>query len=266
MTSRKGIRKPSIEAQIEGVSLEDALETSTDPTISVCMATYNGEKYLYEQLQSILTQLGDHDELVISDDHSTDRTVDIIKSCNDDRIRLIYNDAARGYTRNFENAIRHAAGNIIFIADQDDVWRADKIQVMRRYLQDYDLVISDATYVNHALEVTLGSHFKLIDIKAGFIRQLLRPRYIGACMAFNRVLLQKLLPFPRRSKFCAYDYWITLIGESCYKSRLIDDQLILYRRHEGNASPAGASSPNSLLTKVLIRAYSLSNLAMRIAQ
>jgi glycosyltransferase involved in cell wall biosynthesis len=229
------------------------------------MATYNGEEYLSEQLDSILGQLGRDDELVISDDHSTDRTIKIIEECGDSRIRLVYNGAGRGYTRNFENALKNAKGEIIFISDQDDVWRNDKVEVMKKHLNDYDLVVSDATYVDHRLEVTRGSHFKLLNLRGGFFRQALRPRYIGACMAFRRSVLQRALPFPRNGKYCAYDYWLTLIGECCYRVGLVDQELILYRRHLGNASPAGVKSPNSLLKKVLIRVYPLAELVRRIA-
>lgn len=240
------------------------VETIAAKKISVCMATYNGEKYLAEQLRSILKQIGQYDELVISDDHSTDNTVDVIQSFTDKRIKLIYNNTERGYTRNFENAIKYATGNMIFISDQDDVWQGNKVETMKRYLENYDLVISDATYVNESLEVTAGSHFALNNMKRGFFRQLVRPCYIGACMAFNRVVLEKALPFPEHAKYCAYDYWLTLIGESCYKVRLVDAGLILYRRHSGNTSPAGKKSSNSLTTRVLIRMYSFAVLVKRI--
>jgi glycosyltransferase involved in cell wall biosynthesis len=211
-----------------------------------------------------LKQLGKCDELVISDDHSTDNTIKVIEECADPRIKLVYNCAQKGYTQNFENAIKNAAGDIFFISDQDDVWVDSKVEVMKKYLEDFDVVISDATYVNENLEVTLGSHFKLSTMKGGFFRQLCRPRYIGACMAFNRVVLEKVLPFPKSARYCAYDYWFTLVSECCYKIRLVDEQLILYRRHDRNASPAGLKSPNSFLQKVLIRVYSLAALAWRL--
>lgn len=228
------------------------------------MATYNGERYLLDQLSSIVKQLADDDEIVISDDHSTDNTIRIIESFADSRIRLIYNNGEKGYTRNFEKAIQNASGEMIFISDQDDVWQDNKVETIKRYLQDFDLVISDATYVNGELEVTLGSHFKLNKMKSGFFRQWLKPRYIGACMAFNRVVLEKLLPFPKRAKYCAYDYWLTLVGECSYNVGLIDEELILYRRHDSNASPAGNKSPNSLVNKVSVRIYSFIRLMMRV--
>jgi glycosyltransferase involved in cell wall biosynthesis len=233
--------------------------------LTVCMATYNGEKYVSEQIHSILKQIELDDELVISDDHSTDDTIAIIKDLADPRIRLIHNDAERGYTRNFENAIRNASGEQIFISDQDDVWLDNKVQVMKEYLAHYDLVVSDATYVNQALEVTLGSHFALTKVKSGLVRQTIRPRYIGACMAFRRPVLEMSLPFPRNAKYCPYDYWLTLVGESCFKVGLVDQPLILYRRHDRNVSPAGMTSPSPFIKKALVRIYSLIALTLRMA-
>ena len=73
--------------------------------ISVCMATYNGEKYIKEQIESILSQIGSHDELIISDDMSSDETVDVIKSIDDRRIKLYYHQENHGFVKNFENAL-----------------------------------------------------------------------------------------------------------------------------------------------------------------
>ena len=232
--------------------------------ISVCIATYNGEKYIKEQLNSILNQISENDEVIISDDHSTDDTIKIAKEIGDDRIKIYYNPIEKGYAKNFENAIKKSIGDIIFLSDQDDVWLENKVQITMSYLKTYDLVISDATHVNEFLETTIGSHFKISKMKSGFLRHLLKPSYIGACMAFKRRILKKALPFPENSKYCAHDYWLTLIGEFYYKVGLIEQELILYRRHDSNASPAGKKSPNSFLKKITIRIYSITQLFLRI--
>ena len=93
--------------------------------ISVCIATYNGEKYIKEQLLSILPQLGKKDEVIISDDHSTDNTLDIVKGLNDNRIKIVMNNREKGYTSNFENALSYAIGDYIFLSDQDDIWMSN---------------------------------------------------------------------------------------------------------------------------------------------
>jgi glycosyltransferase involved in cell wall biosynthesis len=231
--------------------------------ISVCLATYNGEKYIVEQLNSILSQLSSNDEVVISDDHSTDNTLLLIKSLNDPRIKIITNELGRGYTKNFENAINHSTGNYIFLSDQDDVWVENKVKLMMKYLLDFDLVISDAIISDSHLKPTLGSHFKLHNTKTGFLNNWLKTRYIGACMAFRREIFSKLLPFPTQSKWCAHDYWIANVGEFFFKVKLLETPLIKYRRHGNNASTGGEKSTNTLLHKLVVRLYTLLQLIKR---
>ena len=111
--------------------------------ISVCLATFNGEKYIYQQLSSILSQLSDIDEIIVSDDGSADKTIEIVKSIKDKRIKLFHNPYRQGIIHNVENALRESKGNIIFLSDQDDVWLNNKISVCLQHLQCADLVISD---------------------------------------------------------------------------------------------------------------------------
>lgn len=88
--------------------------------ISVCMATYNGTKYIQEQINSILSQFGENDELVISDDGSKDDTCSIISSYQDSLIKLLFNKGKHGFIGNFENALSQCKGDYIFLSDQDD--------------------------------------------------------------------------------------------------------------------------------------------------
>ena len=107
--------------------------------ISVCLASYNGAQYIEEQLKSILPQLNPTDEVILSDDHSADNTVQLVQALNDPRIKLIQNEGERGYTRNFENALNHATGDILFLSDQDDVWHDDKVKIMLKELEIFTL-------------------------------------------------------------------------------------------------------------------------------
>lgn len=232
--------------------------------VSVCLATYNGEEFIQEQIDSIISQLKDSDELIVSDDNSTDNTLKLVEGYNDARIKIIYNLGERGYSNNFENAINNASGEYIFLSDQDDVWMDDKIETMLSELENYDLVISDALISDSNLAPTLGSHFANNGTKRGFFNNWIKTRYIGACMAFNRTILTKLLPFPEKKKLCAHDYWIALVGEKYYKVKLIDKPLIKYRRHGKNASTGGEKSNNSFIHKILVRIYSLNQLLKRI--
>jgi glycosyltransferase involved in cell wall biosynthesis len=116
--------------------------------ISVCMATRNGEKYIKQQLSSILKQLSKNDEVIISDDSSTDNTIDIIKSFEDKRIKIYANNKFYSPVYNFENALLRSTGDIIFLSDQDDIWEDKKIRVMYELLKRYDLVVSDCTIID----------------------------------------------------------------------------------------------------------------------
>ena len=98
--------------------------------ISVCIATYNGSKYIKEQIDSILPQLDECDEIIVSDDSSTDNTLSILKSYHDRRIIIFTNQKFNSPIYNFENALKHAKGDIIFLSDQDDIWEFNKVQVM----------------------------------------------------------------------------------------------------------------------------------------
>lgn len=232
--------------------------------ISVCMATYNGSKYIKEQIDSILSQLSLEDELIISDDHSTDNTVEIIKSLNDPRIKIFMNELEKGYTRNFENAINKSSGEIIFLADQDDVWCENKVELMLKALSNVTLVISDARVVDGELKTLKNSHFAEYGVKTGFLHNFLKTRYIGACMAFKRELLEKAMPFPKNQKLCAHDYWIALVGEAYYKVALINEPLMLYRRHGNNALTGGDGSTRSLSMKLKVRSYCALQLMTRL--
>lgn len=225
--------------------------------ISVCMATYNGEKFIREQLFSILSQIGPDDEVIISDDGSTDTTVNCINGLNDERINLVYNSGIRGYTNNFENAMSYANGDYIFLSDQDDVWLNNKVEITMEALQAYDFVISDAITVDAELNEISKSRFVDYGIKKGFANNLIKTRYIGCCMAFSNKVLKSLFPFPKNSDFCPHDLWVALIAEYYYKCNLINIPLILYRRHGNNSSCGGSSKGKSFYHKCLRRIYCL---------
>lgn len=231
--------------------------------ISVCMAVYNGANYIKMQLDSILPQIGIHDELIISDDNSTDNTLEIISNYNDNRILIFTNENEKGYSKNFENAISKSTGDIIFISDQDDVWLDNKVAIMLKALEKSSLAVHDASIVDDSLNLVSKSHFELFNVKSGFLNNFLKTRYIGACMAFKREVLKKAFPLPENQKLCAYDYWLTLVAEYYYSVELVKEPLIKYRRHFSNASTGGQKSTNSLMKKISVRMYCLFYLLKR---
>lgn len=214
--------------------------------ISVCMASFNGGEYIKAQLESILAQLETDDELIISDDGSTDETLDIIRKCDDRRIKLMHHDKAEqkyryAYTAaNVENALRNASGDIIYLTDQDDVWLPDKIECMNRALLDADMVLSDCSIVDSKLDVLVPSKFLMDGVRIGALRNLYKCGYLGCCMAFRRELLKYILPLPAN---VPHDLWIGLIGGYMGRFTLLPVRTLLYRRHDANIS----STNNKLL-------------------
>jgi glycosyltransferase involved in cell wall biosynthesis len=222
--------------------------------ISVCMATYNGEKYIKEQLLSILKQISNEDEIIISDDLSDDKTIEIIESLKDNRIKIFFN-TNRGYTNNFQNAIQQASGDCVFLSDQDDIWVDNKLEIMSEMLLKYDFVVSDAKIVDTQLGSLGSTYFELRGGGAnGFMNNLKKLKYIGCCMAFRRIILKKVLPFPKNTTLCPHDFWIALISEFYYKTIVIQEPLLLYRRHGKNVSTH--ISVTSLFFKIKFRIYS----------
>ena len=117
---------------------------------SVALASYNGEKYIEEQISSILKCLDTTDELIISDDGSTDKTLNIIKQFtdNDNRVKCIKGPCC-GVVKNFENAISHCGGDFIFLSDQDDIWHSNKIEKILPLLKENILVCHNANIYNN---------------------------------------------------------------------------------------------------------------------
>ena len=203
--------------------------------VSVCMALYNGSEYVEEQLKSILIQLSDADEIIISDDGSTDDSLKIVQGLDDHRIRLIKNESTNNLILNFENALSHACGKYIFLSDQDDVWEPDKIHMMLNYLKEYDLVVCDCSVIDRKGAVMNDSYFKLRGSGKGLIRNLIKNRYVGCCMAFNRFIMEKSLPFPKAIPM--HDWWIGMVAEVFGESFFYGKTLVKYRRHDKNTSP-----------------------------
>lgn len=216
--------------------------------ISVCMATYNGSKYIKEQIDSILCQLSADDELIISDDGSKDDTCAIIEGYHDSRIKLLHNKKRHGYVGNFENALVQVKGDYIFLSDQDDVWMQNKVVVMSKYLETYDLVTHNALIVDGEGKSLGKSYFDCMHNRSGFFANFLETRHLGCCMAFNRAVLSKALPFVSYNR--GHDYWIGCVADLAFKTIFIGDELVHYRRHGGNASPSSEKSKSTIWKKI----------------
>lgn len=228
--------------------------------ISVCIATHNGERYIKEQLDSILCQLGPDDEVVISDDGSTDNTICILEGYNDSRIK-IYNfiqpqkstDSHTLVTRNFQNALLHASGDYIFLSDQDDMWYPQKVKIIVGYLNDYMVVYHNLRYGDENL-IDLGEN--RYNSSNGYFRRRnylnRKGVYYGCALAFRREVLDVALPFPQHLNM--HDYWLGILAESIGPLYYIDDPLILYRLRGSSVSH---KVDNNLIKKIGYRFYNL---------
>ena len=212
--------------------------------ISVCMATYNGASFIVEQIDSILKNISIDDELIISDDGSTDATCTLIKQImeRDSRVKLV-KGPQKGIIANFENAIVQAKGEFIFLSDQDDVWCEDKVSTVLKSFEDKNtmVVVHDSYVVNEKMQIIIPSYFDFRKSAPGVIKNIVKNTFVGCCMAFRRNLLSYALPIPRNIEM--HDQWLGICGELNGDVRFIKDKLIYYRRHGENSSSLSKHHP-----------------------
>ena len=227
--------------------------------ISVCLATHNGERFIRQQLDSILCQLTEEDEVVVSDDGSTDQTLEILHSYNDARIKIYQYEHRKSYANrhlagfyyasaNFGNALKHANGDYIFLSDQDDIWMSNKVSICLEALHEADIVCHNFNVIDAAgnlIEEQYLDSKTYTDMNMIAYWKLLPFR--GCCLAFTKEILKMSVPIPEDT--FEHDCWIgmnaILHGK---KYHFISQPLISYRRQENNVSEL--KSPNGLAFKI----------------
>ena len=205
---------------------------------SVAMAVYNGEKYIVEQIESILRCMSEKDELVISYDVSNDNTWNIITDYaeKDKRIRVITNKN-RGVQNNFTNAVMNCKGQYIFLSDQDDVWIGDKINIVVNMFEktSSDLVVHNGYMTNSDLSVKEKTIFDIYGRYNNPYLNIIKCNFWGCCMAFRRDVVEYVCPFPSKAKV-GHDLWIGILVGFNGKISRIEDCLIKHRLHEDNVT------------------------------
>ena len=228
--------------------------------ISVCIATYNGEKYLRQQLDSILAQMGKDDEIVISDDCSTDGTLELIESSyHDKRIRVVHHDPTSikttfpldKPTHNFENALMHAKGDIIFLSDQDDVWLPGKVNKMLQALETAEMAMHDCIIADTELKQLAPSYFDIVKVTTNVWRNVVKCTMLGCCMAMRRSVVERALPFPKTK--VGHDLWLGMVAGSKFRFTLVREPLLMYRKHGKSMTTAGGESKYGLWFKINYR-------------
>ena len=217
--------------------------------VSIVMTTYNGEKYLAEQIDSILSSTHENFKLYIIDDGSQDSTMAILAGYEKqypDKIHISQNKTNMGVTLNFLNAISRMTASYIMLCDQDDVWRKDKIARTLKRMKQMEVqfgkelpvaVFTDAYVVDNKLNIIHESFFRSGRLNPGLTdlpHLLMENKLIGCTVMINqavrRVLQSK--PLPVKARF--HDGWLGLIAASMGKISFIKEQTLLYRQHEAN--------------------------------
>jgi glycosyltransferase involved in cell wall biosynthesis len=207
--------------------------------ISVCLAAYKGEKFIGEQVKSVLSQLPENGELIISDDYpqGDTRAAVLAAAGEDERIKYI-DGPGKGVCANFENALRASGGDVVFLCDQDDVWLPGKISSVISAIENgADVVLHDAFVTDGGLNITENSFFESHSSKNGFLNNLVKNSFVGCCMAFTREVVNDCLPFPENLPM--HDWYIALVALKKRRNVVfLPEQLIYYRRHENTFTGA----------------------------
>jgi glycosyltransferase involved in cell wall biosynthesis len=204
------------------------------------MATYNGERFVRSQLDSIIECLRDGDELVLVDDCSTDRTAEILREVQWANTVSIRNSSNLGVRKSFEKGLELAKGDVVFLSDQDDLWVAGKRDAfVARFEADplCSVVISDASIIDAEGREIGPSHMRT---RGGFesdvVRNFVRNRYLGCAMAIRASVLRLALPIP--DSVPMHDVYLGLVGRLTGTVHYFETPYLQYRRHGGNASPS----------------------------
>lgn len=231
------------------------------PLVTIIVATYNGELYLKEQLDSLVNQSFNNYQILIGDDASTDNTFTILKEYEEKyrNITVIQNEEQLGFVANFEKLLILSKTKYIAFCDQDDIWYEDKLEKAIDALENIGrediplLFHSDLRVVNGKKNILFNSFFQMrgyafpntrsVDIMLG------RSGIMGNSMVINKVLKDKVLPFPK--ELVVHDYWIGLVNELFGERVTFEKPLLDYRLHHSNSSNSLEKVTNNKLLKYL---------------
>ena len=212
--------------------------------IDILLATYNGEKYLRDQIDSILNQTYADFNLIISDDASTDDTVKILEEYKkkDSRITVYNQEENIGSTNNFEFLLTKVQNDYYMLSDQDDIWEKEKIEKSVKKIKETnaDLVFSDLAVVDENLNIINESFCKLKNIYSKIKKDvnyeaLYLNNYVTGCTILSKKeYINKILPIPKDVKYLIHDYWIAIVVSQNGKLEFIDEPLVKYRQHGNN--------------------------------
>jgi len=230
--------------------------------ISVCMATYNGARFIRAQVDSILEQLGPEDELVVCDDGSRDQTLSILVDYHDARIKIHRNPDQLGHVRNFERAISLAEGDYIFLSDQDDVWTPDRVRLMIDSMNaapeallvasNFDLIDAQDQEVGQFRKLGRVKPFRWLQVASIFAG---RSPYFGCTFLLRREALRYFMPIPRGVE--SHDIWFGLVASMLGGVVNLPVATLKHRVHDSNVTARKRRALTVILKSRLVFARAL---------
>lgn len=219
---------------------------STEPLMSVALCTYNGARYLREQLDSLLAQTYRNLEIIAVDDGSTDATLQILQQyqSRDARLHVHANPANLGVRSNFERALSLCTGQFIAPCDQDDVWLPEKLRVLLDAIGDHAMAYCDSDIIDEhggSLHKPMSSRCNMLSTHDPAVFAAANC-VSGHAMLFRRELIQRALPVP---DCFYYDWWLAAVAASCGGVVYCDRKLVSYRFHDSNVTNALRARPAS---------------------
>jgi glycosyltransferase involved in cell wall biosynthesis len=208
-----------------------------NPLVSIALITYNGERFLRQQLDSILSQTYKNIEVIAVDDYSNDGTISILEEYRKVHdMKIFVNRKNLGYLRNFEIAVSRCRGEYIAPSDQDDIWLPHKIETLIKGINGSSLACSDAFLMDQKGEIFSNSamaysNFAPASGKA-FIRFLFSTFVTGCTALLSRELVQRALPIPEGEKY--HDWWLAIVASTMNGISYIQEPLLKYRQHATN--------------------------------
>jgi glycosyltransferase involved in cell wall biosynthesis len=202
------------------------------PLVSIALCTYNGEKYLEEQLLSLVSQSYANIEIIAVDDCSSDRTYSILKKYEEKyKIKIYQNEKNLGFVKNFEKAIGLCNGDYIALADQDDVWDLHKIEILMKHIKDHVLIYHDSELINSSGTSKGKTMLDLMNFVKGSnpLNFLFYNCISGHSVLFKRDLLNYFFPVPN---FLFHDMWLGFVASSLGSITYVEQCLVKYRQHE----------------------------------
>jgi glycosyltransferase involved in cell wall biosynthesis len=227
--------------------------------VSIALCTYNGEKYILEQLDSILNQTYKPIEIIIVDDCSSDNTVQIIQEYQQkySLIKLYCNSFNLGIVKSFNRALSLCGGDYVALSDQDDIWFPNKIEELINNIGDNLLIHSDSILIDNSMNIISPSHFlsaKKFKDKSHFIDYLISNNVTGCTVMVSKQLLTLALPIPEN--FYIHDHYLALIASFYGKLKFLDKPLLYYRQHSQNTIGAYRTNFEEFLLACKVKAES----------